>query len=655
MSSCFLLAMQDDSIDGIYKTLHQTALISKSAGGIGLSVHNIRATGTYIKGTNGISNGLIPMLKVYNETARYVDQGGGKRKGSFAIYVEPWHADIIDFLQLKKNHGKEENRARDLFYALWVPDLFMKRLMENGEWTLFCPNKAPGLHDCHGAEFENLYTKYEAEGRGNTTMKAQKLWDAIIESQIETGTPYMLFKDHANSKSNQQNLGTIKSSNLCCEILEYTSKDEVAVCNLASICLPKFVTEDGKYDHEKLHQVTRVITKNLNRIIDRNYYPIPEARNSNMRHRPIGIGIQGMADTLMKLKVAFEDPEAEKINAEIFETIYHAAMEESVALAKAEGAYESFKGSPLSEGKFQFDLWNEKPATNRYDWDALRKEVKEHGARNSLLLAPMPTASTAQIMGNNESFEPYTTNIYTRRVLAGEFVCVNPHLVKDLIDLNLWNAETRNKLVADQGSVQNIPGLPDKFKNIYKTIWEISQKQLIKLARCRAPFICQSQSLNIYFAEPTHSKLSASHIYAWKVGLKTGQYYLRSRPARDAIQFTLDLDTLEAKDDGNACYNTKNLSKAEMAEQRRLAKKRKYKDTKDEDKGANGTEMISSAAASSQANLAKKRKVSEMAAKVEHGAKATQLKDASKDQETAKEETAEAKKPWEKEAEKAEE
>jgi ribonucleoside-diphosphate reductase alpha subunit len=622
MSSCFLLAMQDDSIDGIYKTLHQTALISKSAGGIGLSVHNIRATGTYIKGTNGISNGLIPMLKVYNETARYVDQGGGKRKGSFAIYVEPWHADIIDFLQLKKNHGKEENRARDLFYALWVPDLFMKRLMENGEWTLFCPNKAPGLHDCHGAEFEKLYTKYEAEGRGNTTMKAQKLWDAIIESQIETGTPYMLFKDHANSKSNQQNLGTIKSSNLCCEILEYTSKDEVAVCNLASICLPKFVTEDGKYDHDKLHQVTRVITKNLNRIIDRNYYPIPEARNSNMRHRPIGIGIQGMADTLMKLKVAFEDPEAEKINAEIFETIYHAAMEESVALAKAEGAYESFKGSPLSEGKFQFDLWNEKPATNRYDWDALRKEVKEHGARNSLLLAPMPTASTAQIMGNNESFEPYTTNIYTRRVLAGEFVCVNPHLVKDLIDLNLWSAETRDKLVADQGSVQNIPGIPDKFKNIYKTIWEISQKQLIKLARCRAPFICQSQSLNIYFAEPTHSKLSASHIYAWKVGLKTGQYYLRSRPARDAIQFTLDLDTLEAKDDGNACYNTKNLSKAEMAEQRRLAKKRKYKDAKDEGKGANGTEMISSAAASSQANLAKKRKVSEMAAKAD-GAKAT--------------------------------
>ena len=622
MSSCFLLAMQDDSIDGIYKTLHQTALISKSAGGIGLSVHNIRATGTYIKGTNGISNGLIPMLKVYNETARYVDQGGGKRKGSFAIYVEPWHADIIDFLQLKKNHGKEENRARDLFYALWVPDLFMKRLMENGEWTLFCPNKAPGLHDCHGAEFEKLYTKYEAEGRGNATMKAQKLWDAIIESQIETGTPYMLFKDHANSKSNQQNLGTIKSSNLCCEILEYTSKDEVAVCNLASICLPKFVTEDGKYDHDKLHQVTRVITKNLNRIIDRNYYPIPEAKNSNMRHRPIGIGIQGMADTLMKLKVAFEDPEAEKINAEIFETIYHAAMEESVALAKVEGAYESFKGSPLSDGKFQFDLWNEKPATNRYDWDALRKEVKEHGARNSLLLAPMPTASTAQIMGNNESFEPYTTNIYTRRVLAGEFVCVNPHLVKDLIDLNLWNAETRNKLVADQGSVQNIPGLPDKFKNIYKTIWEISQKQLIKLARCRAPFICQSQSLNIYFAEPTHSKLSASHIYAWKVGLKTGQYYLRSRPARDAIQFTLDLDTLEAKDDGNACYNTKNLSKAEMAEQRRLAKKRKHKDAKDEGKGANGTEMISSVAASSQANLAKKRKVSEMAAKVDD-AKAT--------------------------------
>ena len=490
MSSCFLLAMQDDSIDGIYKTLHQTALISKSAGGIGLSVHNIRSTGTYIKGTNGISNGLVPMLKVFNETARYVDQGGGKRKGSFAMYLEPWHADIYEFLQLKKNHGKEENRARDLFFALWVPDLFMKRLMENGDWTLFCPNKAPGLHECHGEEFEKLYTKYEQEGKGNATMKAQKLWDAIIESQIETGTPYMLFKDHANTKSNQQNLGTIKSSNLCCEIVEYTSKDEVAVCNLASICLPKFVKDDGSYDHEKLHSVTRVITKNLNRIIDRNFYPIPEAKNSNMRHRPIGIGIQGMADTLIKMKVAYEDPEAEKINSEIFETIYHAAMEESVALAKAEGSYSTFKGSPLSEGKFQFDLWKEKPASDRYDWDSLRKDVMENGARNSLLLAPMPTASTAQIMGNNESFEPYTTNIYTRRVLAGEFVCVNPHLVKDLIELNLWNAETRNKLVADQGSVQNIPGLPDKFKNIYKTIWEISQKQLIKLARCRAPFIC---------------------------------------------------------------------------------------------------------------------------------------------------------------------
>lgn len=474
MSSCFLLTMKDDSIDGIYSTLHQTALISKSAGGIGLSVHNIRATGTYIKGTNGISNGLLPMLKVFNETARYVDQGGGKRKGSFAIYLEPWHADVFEFLQLKKNHGKEENRARDLFYALWIPDLFMKRVLENGEWTLFCPNKAPGLPDCHGAEFEKLYLKYEAEGRGNQTVKAQKLWETIIESQIETGTPYMLFKDHANGKSNQQNLGTIKSSNLCCEIVEYTSKDEIAVCNLASICLPKFVKEDGSYDFVALHEVSMKITKNLNRIIDNNFYPIQEAKNSNMRHRPIGIGIQGMADALIKMKIPYEDDRAEKMNAEIFETIYHGAMQQSMELAKKDGHYESFKGSPLSEGKFQFDLWNEKPATDRYDWDTLRKDVIKFGARNSLLVAPMPTASTAQIMGNNESFEPYTTNIYTRRVLAGEFVCVNPHLVKDMIKLGIWTAETRNKLVADQGSVQNIKTLPKEFKDIYKNIWEIS-------------------------------------------------------------------------------------------------------------------------------------------------------------------------------------
>ena len=466
--------MKDDSIDGIYSTLHQTALISKSAGGIGLSVHNIRAIGTYIKGTNGISNGLLPMLKVFNETARYVDQGGGKRKGSFAIYLEPWHADVFEFLQLKKNHGKEENRARDLFYALWIPDLFMKRVLENGEWTLFCPKKAPGLPDCHGAEFEKLYLKYEAEGRGNQTVKAQKLWETIIESQIETGTPYMLFKDHANGKSNQQNLGTIKSSNLCCEIVEYTSKDEIAVCNLASICLPKFVKEDGSYDFVALHEVSMKITKNLNRIIDNNFYPIQEAKNSNMRHRPIGIGIQGMADALIKMKIPYEDDRAEKMNAEIFETIYHGAMQQSMELAKKDGHYESFKGSPLSEGKFQFDLWNEKPATDRYDWDTLRKDVIKFGARNSLLVAPMPTASTAQIMGNNESFEPYTTNIYTRRVLAGEFVCVNPHLVKDMIKLGIWTAETRNKLVADQGSVQNIKTLPKEFKDIYKNIWEIS-------------------------------------------------------------------------------------------------------------------------------------------------------------------------------------
>ena len=444
MSSCFLLAMKDDSIEGIYSTLHQTALISKSAGGIGLSVHNIRAGGSYIKGTNGNSNGLVPMLKVFNETARYVDQGGGKRKGSFAIYLEPWHADIYEFLQLKKNHGKEENRARDLFYALWVPDLFMKRVMEDGEWTLFCPNKCPGLHEVHSEEFEKLYLGYEAAGKGNQTVKAQQLWQTIIESQIETGTPYMLFKDHANRKSNQQNLGTIKSSNLCCEIVEYTSKDEVAVCNLASLALPKYVKADGTYDHEKLHQVARLVTKNLNRIIDGNYYPIPEAKNSNMRHRPIGIGVQGLADALILMKIAYEDEAAEKLNAEIFETIYHAAMTESVELAKVEGHYETFKGSPLSEGKFQFDLWGEKPASDRYDWDALRTDVMKYGARNSLLLAPMPTASTAQIMGNNESFEPYTTNIYTRRVLSGEFICVNPHLVRDMISLGIWDNESRN-------------------------------------------------------------------------------------------------------------------------------------------------------------------------------------------------------------------
>lgn len=593
MSSCFLLTMNEDSIDGIFKTLHQTAMISKSAGGIGLSVHGIRAEGAYIKGTNGVSNGLVPMLKVFNETARYVDQGGGKRKGSFAMYLEPWHADVFEFLQLKKNHGKEENRARDLFYALWVPDLFMKRVVENGDWTLFCPNRAPGLHTCHGEEFEKLYTQYEAEGRGNQTIKAQKLWESIIESQIETGTPYMLFKDHANKKSNQQNLGTIKSSNLCCEILEYTSPDEVAVCNLASICLPKFVNDEGVFDFAKLHQIARTLCKNLNRIIDGNYYPVEEARRSNMRHRPIGLGVQGLADALIKMKVAFEDERAEQVNAEIFETIYHGAMEMSVELAKKEGHYETFKGSPLSQGKFQFDLWNEKPASDRYDWDKLRKEVMEHGARNSLLVAPMPTAATAQIMGNNESFEPYTTNIYTRRVLSGEFICVNPHLVKDLIKLGLWNAQTRNKLVQDQGSVQNIPDLPEQYKNIYKTIWEISQKQLIRLSRARAPYVCQSQSLNIYFAEPSLKMLSASHMYAWKLGLKTGQYYLRSRPARDAIQFTLDVDLLGVKVD-------QNKSKAEMDAERRQRKKRK------------ASEMVSPANPGAT-DLSKKRKTTEQA------------------------------------------
>ena len=553
MSSWFLLAMRDDSIEGIFETLQQWALISKNAGGIGLAIHCIRSSDSYIRGTNGHSNGLVPMLRVYNDTARYVDQGGGKRKGSFSIYLEPWHSDIYEFLNLKKNTGKEETRARDLFYALWIPDLFMKRVESNGDWTLMCPNECPGLFEKWGEEFEKLYISYEESGKGRKTVKAQHLWNAIIEAQIETGVPYMLYKDHANRKSNQQNLGTIKSSNLCWEIMEYTDKDQVAVWNLASINLSRFVNEEGEFDYDQLHLVTEKITKNLNRVIDGNYYPIPEAKYSNMRNRPIGIGVQGLADAFQKMKIPFEDERANDTNKKIFETIYHGAMTESLRLAKEDGAYETFPGSPISEGKFQFDLWGQSPYTDRYDWDSLREEIKIHGVRNSLLLAPMPTASTSQILGNNESFEPYTSNVYTRRVLAGEFVWVNPHLVKDLIKAGLWNWEVKNALIGSNGSVLDVKGIPEDIKKLYKTIWEIPQKSLMNLAIERAPYIWQSQSLNVYLAEPTFAKMSSMHFYAWKNGLKTGQYYLRSQGATDSIKFTVNVEALiKATDKGNA-------------------------------------------------------------------------------------------------------
>ena len=538
MSSCFLLTTQEDSISGIYDTLKQCAKISQNAGGIGLSIHDIRATGSYIKGTNGTSNGIVPMLRVFNDTARYVDQGGGKRKGSFAIYIEPWHADIHDFLDLKKNHGKEEQRARDLFYALWIPDLFMKRVEENGDWTLMCPNECPGLADNHGAAFEKLYTKYEAEGKGRKTIKAQDLWFKILESQIETGTPYMLYKDAANGKSNQQNLGTIRSSNLCTEIIEYTAPDEVAVCNLASLALPKYVN-DGGFDHEKLFQVTYQVTKNLNRIIDRNYYPIPEARNSNMRHRPIGLGVQGLADVFILMRHPFDSDEARALNREIFETIYYAACTASKDLAREEGAYETFKGSPASEGRLQFDLWGVTP-TDRWEWDVLKDEIKEHGMRNSLLLAPMPTASTAQILGNNECFEPYTSNIYTRRTLSGEFIIVNKHLLRDLTKLGLWDDDMKNRIISANGSIQNINEIPDNLKALYRTAWEIPQRALIDMSADRGAYICQSQSLNVFMENVNTAKLTSMHFYSWKKGLKTGMYYLRTKAATDAIKFTVD-------------------------------------------------------------------------------------------------------------------
>ncbi|MES3018503.1 MAG: ribonucleoside-diphosphate reductase subunit alpha [Bacteroidota bacterium] len=538
MSSCFLLAMKDDSIDGIYDTLKQTARISQSAGGIGLAIHNVRATGSYIGGTNGTSNGIIPMLKVFNDTARYVDQGGGKRKGAFAIYLEPWHADVFDFLDLRKNHGKEEMRARDLFYALWVPDLFMQRVEANEDWSLFCPHEAPGLHECYGVEFEELYHKYEAEGRARRTIKAQELWFAILDAQIETGTPYLLYKDAANSKSNQQNLGTIKSSNLCTEIMEYTDADEVAVCNLASLALPRFVVS-GNFDFEKLYEITYQATKNLNKIIDNNFYPVEEARRSNMRHRPIGLGVQGLADVFILMRLPFESDLAKMLNKNIFETIYFAAMTASKDLAKESGAYETFKGSPLSKGKFQFDLWDVKPS-DRHNWESLRAEVIQHGVRNSLLVAPMPTASTSQVLGNNECFEPYTSNIYTRRVLSGEFVIVNKHLLKDLVQLGLWNNTMKNNIITANGSVQHIEEIPSEIRELYKTVWEIKQRNLIDMAADRGAFICQSQSLNLFVDNPNTGKLTSMHFYAWKKGLKTGMYYLRTQAATKAVQFTVE-------------------------------------------------------------------------------------------------------------------
>lgn len=542
MSSCFLLSMTEDSIAGIFDTLKRCALISQSAGGIGVSIHNIRSTGSYIKGTGGISNGIIPMLRVFNDMARYVDQGGGKRKGAIAVYIEPWHLDIFDFIDIRKNHGKEEMRARDLFPALWIPDLFMQRVEADQMWSLFDPNEAQGLYEVYGEKFNELYTTYENEGKFRKQIKARELWTAILEAQIETGTPYMCYKDAVNEKSNQKNIGTIRSSNLCTEIMEYTNADEVAVCNLASLALPRYVSSGG-FDFQKLYEVTKIVTRNLNKIIDGNYYPIPETKTSNDRHRPIGLGVQGLADVFLLLRLPFESPEARRLNKDIFETIYFASMEASMDLAKEQGAYSSFAGSPLSEGKFQFDLWQVVPS-DRWDWEKLRQEVMTHGVRNSLLLAPMPTASTSQILGNNECFEPYTSNIYNRRVLSGEFVVVNKFLLKDLIELGLWNPTMKNKLIAENGSVQNIPEIPTELKELYKTVWEIKQKTIIDMAAERGAFICQSQSLNLFMAEPNLAKLTSMHFHAWKSGLKTGMYYLRTKAAVDAIKFTVDTQLL---------------------------------------------------------------------------------------------------------------
>lgn len=549
MSSCFLLKLKDDSIEGVYDTLKQCALVSKSAGGIGLAISNARATGSYIRGNNGRSKGLIPMLRNFNETARYVEQGGGKRKGAFAMYLEPWHPDVFDFIELRKNHGKEEQRARDLFLGLWIPDLFMKRVKENQDWTLFCPNEAydndtgKGLMDLWGEDFEKLYTRLEAEGIGRKTVKAQQLWFRILEAQMETGTPYMLYKDAANRKSNQQNLGTIHCSNLCTEIIEYTSPDEVAVCNLASLALSSFAKAE-RYDFEQLYEVTKVVTRNLNKVIDRNYYPVEEARRSNLRHRPVGLGVQGLADAFLMMKMPFESPEAKQLNEEIFETIYFAACEASCELAAAQGPYETYEGSPASRNLLQFDLWERKPRSGRWDWAALKAKIAQFGLRNSLLVAPMPTASTAQILGKNESFEPYTQNLYVRRVLSGEFVQVNRHLLKDLISRGLWTDELRVKLIAQNGSVQRLD-LPEDLKELYKTVWEIKQRVVLDMAADRGAYIDQSQSLNIHMVDASTAKLSSMHFHGWQLGLKTGLYYLRTKAAADAIKFTVDVETLK--------------------------------------------------------------------------------------------------------------
>lgn len=583
MSSCFLLSMSDDSIEGIYETLRRCALISKSAGGIGVSINNIRAKGSYIRGTNGISNGIIPMIRVYDATARYVDQGGGKRKGSFALYLEPWHSDIFDFLELKKNHGKEELRARDLFYGLWTPDLFMRRVKADENWTLMCPAECPGLNDCYGEKFDTLYEKYEAEGRGRKTIKARMLWNEILSVQIETGTPYILYKDACNEKSNQKNLGTIRCSNLCTEIVEYTSSDEVAVCNLASIALPKFVKSDKKtFDFEKLIEVSRVATRNLNKVIDKNYYPIEEARRSNMRHRPIGIGVQGLADAYAIMRLPYDSKEALELNNQIFESIYYGACLESMEIAKIEGPYETYKGSPVSQGILQFDMWNVQP--KMYDWAGLKEQIKLHGIRNSLLLAPMPTASTSQILGNNETFEAFTSNIYSRRVLSGEFICVNKYLVADLIEAELWSHEIRQKIIADNGSIQQISEIPESIRRLYRTVWEISQKAIVDLAVGRGPFIDQSQSLNIFFAQPEKSHLNSMHFYGWERGLKTGMYYLRTKPATDAIKFTVDPTTMKETKSQNTLLKKREIEEnGSLTQQQNGTKKVKLETVAEEE------------------------------------------------------------------------
>ena len=564
MSSCFLLTMQDDSLDGIYDTLKQCALISKSAGGIGLSIHHVRSKGSYIKGTNGESNGIVPMLRVFNDTARYVDQGGGKRKGSIAIYLEPWHPDILAFLDLKKNHGKEELRARDLFYALWTPDLFMERVEQNADWSFFCPNECPGLQDAYGADFKALYEKYESAGLARETLPARTVWDKVVESQIETGTPYMLYKDAANEKSNQKNLGTIRSSNLCTEIMEYTAKDEVAVCNLASIALNKYVDmENNSFNHQLLYDVTYHATGNLNRVIDVNYYPVPEARNSNMRHRPIGLGVQGLADTFALLQLPFESPEARKLNKEIFETIYFAACTASKDAAIAEGAYSTFKGSPASKGELQFDLWGMNDHSGRWDWTTLKGEIIEHGMRNSLLLAPMPTASTSQILGNNECFEAFTSNLYVRRTLSGEFIVLNKHLVRDLIALDLWSLNMKDEILRHKGSIQAIEGIPDHIKALYKTTWEIKQRHVLDMAADRGAYVDQSQSMNIHMVDANPAKVTSMHFYGWKQGLKTGMYYLRTKAAADAIQFTVEAKKGEDQTVGGLADRAEEISSLE--------------------------------------------------------------------------------------------